>query len=119
MRMPRINLAAMSRGSGLRAAGILVVAHLVLACLAWGFWFFGLLPIFDRMHWIPATLAVAFLLVSLVLTFGAFGMWGSPRPGGRAYGENRAEGPRSDFNARGQCGASLSFEKKKSKRSCE
>ncbi len=91
MRMPRINLAAMSRGSGLRAAGILVVAHLVLACLAWGFWFFGLLPIFDRMHWIPATLAVAFLLVSLVLTFGAFGMWGTPKTGGRDYGEDYEE----------------------------
>ncbi len=87
MRMPRINLAAMSRGSGLRAASILIVAHLVLACVAWGFWFFGLLPIFDDVHWIPATLAVAFLLVSLVLTFGAFGMWGTPTTGGRDYGE--------------------------------
>src|SRR5699024_12207251 len=60
---------------------------LPISCVAWGFWFFGLLPIFDYVHWIPATLAVAFLLVSLVLTFGAFGMWGTPTTGGRDYGE--------------------------------
>lgn len=89
--MPRMNLAAMSGGSGLRAAGILVVVHLVPACVAWGFWLFGLLPIFDGLHWIPATLAVAFLLVSAVGTFGAFGMWGTPQTGGRDYGEDYEE----------------------------
>jgi len=91
MRIPRINLAAMSRGSGQRAAGILVVVHLVLACIAWGLWFFGLLPIFDDLHWIPATLAVAFFVVSLGITFVGFGVWGTPKTGGRDYGEDYEE----------------------------
>src|SRR5690625_4310942 len=91
MRMLRFKLVAMSLGSGLGGASSLIVALLVLACVAWGFWFFGLLPIFDHLHWIPATLSVAFVLVSLVLTFGAFGMWGTPKTGGRDYGEDYEE----------------------------
>src|SRR5699024_3044815 len=55
--------------------------------VVWGFSVDGLLPIFYDVRWTPATLAVAFLLVSLVLTFGAFGMWGTPMTGGRDYGE--------------------------------
>ncbi|HLR55458.1 MAG TPA: hypothetical protein VK096_01720 [Actinomycetales bacterium] len=64
------------------------MAHLLPGIGAWALWFFGLLPIFDDLRWIPATLAIAFLLVSAVVIFRAFGTWGTVISGARDYGED-------------------------------
>lgn len=88
VRLPRVNLAKLSRGSGLRAAGILLIAHLVPGLGSWAIWLLGLLPIFDGLHWIPATLAFAYLLVAAVVIFRAFGIWGTVMTGARSYGED-------------------------------
>lgn len=88
VRLPRVNLAEISGGSGRRAVGILVAAHLLPGLGSLALWFFGLLPIFDHARWIPITLAAIYSVGTTLWLFLAFGVWGTTRTYGRSYGED-------------------------------
>ena len=77
MRWIRADLSELSRGSGWRAAGVLVVAHLAPVPVMLGIWAVGLHPIFDDLRWIPAWIALAAGIVMVVGLFGRFGFWGT------------------------------------------
>lgn len=64
------------------------MGHIVPSFLFWGLWGFGLLPIFDNVHWVPATIAVVFASVITVGMFLCFGFWGTPASGGQSGGED-------------------------------
>lgn len=91
MKLPTVSLAALSGGSPLRAATVLVVSHLIPGVVACGLWAFGLLPIFDDLRWIPVSIAVAFGVGSTLWMLLSFGFWGSARTMGRGHGEEYEE----------------------------
>ena len=88
MKWLNTNLAALSGGSWSRAALILLVGHLVPIVPAWLLWAFGLLPVFDRHHWVAATIAVVYAVVAVLGVFLRFGVWGTPATYGQSYGED-------------------------------
>lgn len=72
------DLETMAGGSGPRAAGILVAAHLLPGVVLAGLWCIGLLAIFDDRRWIPAWIAVIFGVAAVLGLFLRFGFWGTP-----------------------------------------
>ena len=88
MKWLSIDLARISGGSALRAAAILVVAHLIPGLVVWGLWFAGLLPIFHDVRWIPVSIGVTFSVLCAVWMFYAFGFWGTVRTHGQGHGES-------------------------------
>ncbi len=88
MKWLSIDLAKLSGGNGWRAAGILVVAHLIPGPVVLGLWFLGLLPIFDDLRWIPVSIGVTFSVLCALWMFLAFGFWGTVRTYGRGHGES-------------------------------
>jgi hypothetical protein len=91
MRFIGEDLSELSGGSGRRAAGIIVAAHLAPAPVMLAIWAFGLLPIFDDLHWIPAWIAIAFGIVSVLGLIRWFGMWGTMATGLADHGEEYME----------------------------
>lgn len=82
------DLGAVSGGSGGRAAGILVLAHLVPGLIMAGLWSIGLLSIFDDRRWIPVSVTAIFGTVAVVALFLGFGFWGTPATHGVGSGED-------------------------------
>jgi hypothetical protein len=88
MRWTRASLSELSGGSGWRAGGIIVLAHLAPAPVMLAIWVVGLHSIFDDARWIPAWIALIAGSVMVVGLIGRFGMWGTPASGNRDHGED-------------------------------
>ncbi len=99
-RLLRSSLSELSDGSASRAAGIIVVAHLLPGLVMLGLWLLGLLPVFDGgLRWVLRVIAVGFGSVALLGLVLWFGFWGTPGGGDQASGEEYTDtfGPRIGF----------------------
>ncbi len=65
----RLSLKRVSRGSVALAALALVGAHLLVLLLVLLVWLVGLASVFDDVHWIPAVVATAVLVVGVAVVF--------------------------------------------------
>ncbi len=92
MNLFRMSLSEMARGRASRAAGILVLAHLVPGVAMLALWLIGLAPIFDGgARWILRVIVIVVGLGSILALFIWFGFWGTIASGNQDHGEEYTE----------------------------